>query len=493
MERILIKFNLAKKGIDESRYDLLFVGKYRDRKSVTNRNMLNKKMIGVIDQAIEFDNFDSEIGSLLPINTHNFKKIKKVIILGMGNKNEINITALCRIATTASGHLKKYKKCRTLFLLDIMSETDYLRSFMESVNLGLYEFKKYKGDPVEERRLSVDIYNSKISIKDFRDLIHNSFTVSSAINFARDLVNEPPMFLTPTKLSEYALKISRVSNLNCRIFDGKEIEKMGMGGLNAVSKGSEEPAKFIHIRYKPRNSKKNIAIVGKGITYDTGGLSLKPSDSMRTMKMDMAGAACVLAVMSAISVIKPNIEVNCLVPTTENMPGGKAYKPDDVVNAYNGKSIEIINTDAEGRVCLADALSYAVKLKADEIIDLATLTGACIVGLGPYTAGLITNNQHLGDRILDSANKSAEKIWQLPLDDELKNEIKSDVADIKNAGSRWGGAISAALFLENFVGDTPWAHLDIAGPAFIEKGGTWYPKGGTGFGVRTIINYITNS
>jgi len=378
-------------------------------------------------------------------------------------------------------------------LLDIISETDYLRSFTESINLGLYEFQKYKADSVEERRLSIDMYNSKISINDFKDLIDNSFTVSNAINFARDLVNEPPMFLTPTKLSEYALKISKVSNLKCRIFDAKEIEKMGMGGLNAVSKGSEEPAKFIHIRYKPRSSKKNIAIVGKGITYDTGGLSLKPSDSMRTMKMDMSGAACVLAVMSAISVIKPNVEVNCLVPTTENMPGRKAYKPDDVVYAYNGKSIEITNTDAEGRVCLADALSYAVNLKVDEIIDLATLTGACIVGLGPYTAGLITNNQNLGDRILDSANESAEKIWQLPLDDELKNEIKSDVADIKNAGSRWGGAISAALFLENFVCDTPWAHLDIAGPAFIEKEGSWYPKGGTGFGVRTIINYITNS
>ena len=271
------------------------------------------------------------------------------------------------------------------------------------------------------------------------------------------------------------------------------MKKNGMEAILAVARGSKQPPKFIHMRYKPENTKKKvkkIAVVGKGITFDSGGLCLKPADSMRTMKMDMGGAAVVVGVMKAISKLKPNVEVHGIIPTTENMTGGDAYKPDDVIYAMNGKSIEIINTDAEGRIALSDALSYSVKLKVDEIIDLATLTGACMVGLGSYTAGVMGNNQKLVNSILECAEEIGEKMWQLPLDDELRKEIESTVADVKNVGSRWGGAITAGLFLENFVSNKTWVHIDIAGPTYLDNGNKWYPAGASGFGVRTVVKYL---
>jgi leucyl aminopeptidase len=275
------------------------------------------------------------------------------------------------------------------------------------------------------------------------------------------------------------------------IFDAAEIDKRGMGGIEAVSRGSDEPPRFIHLVYEPkRKTKKSIAIVGKGITFDSGGLCLKPSDSMRGMKMDMAGSAVVLGVMKALARLAPAVRVHGLIAASENMTGAKAYKPDDVIKAYNGKTIEVINTDAEGRIVLSDALSYAVELKADEIVDFATLTGACMVGLGSYTAGVMGNNQKLIDKILSASGRAGEKMWQLPMDDELREEIKSEVADIRNAGSRLGGAITAAMFLEQFVSDVPWVHIDIAGPAYSEKKSALHKIGGTGFGVGTVVQYI---
>jgi leucyl aminopeptidase len=305
------------------------------------------------------------------------------------------------------------------------------------------------------------------------------------------MVNEPPVYMTPSRLADIASVIAGEGGMKCEIFDLDEIKRRGMEGLAAVSKGSSEPPRFIHLSYEPhKKPRATLAVVGKGITFDSGGLCLKPADSMRTMKMDMAGAAAVLGIMKAIARLKPPVKVHGLISSCENMTGPGAYKPDDVIRAYNGKTIEVINTDAEGRIVLSDALSYAVHLKVDEIIDLATLTGACMVGLGTYTAGLMGNNQKLIDRIKKAADSAGEKIWQLPMDEELRPEIKSEVADMKNAGSRWGGAITAAMFLENFVGDTEWAHIDIAGPAYNEKESTWNPKGGTGFGVRTLVSYI---
>ncbi len=357
---------------------------------------------------------------------------------------------------------------------------------------GGYEFNKYKTDSKSKKKLKkIFFVSKKIKQSSFKEEIRRSKVLSDSIKLARDLVNEPPVSVTPTKLAEVAVEIAEKGNLGCEIFDRAQIEKIGMGGIEAVSRGSDVPPRFIHLTYEPkRKPKKTIAIVGKGITFDSGGLCLKPADSMRTMKMDMAGSAVVLGVMKALPELLPSVRVHGLISASENMTGAKAYKPDDVIKAYNGKTIEVINTDAEGRIVLSDALSYAVELGVDEIVDLATLTGACMVGLGSYTAGVMGNDQKLAQRILRASERAGEKMWQLPMDDELREEIKSSVADMKNAGSRMGGAITAAMFLEQFVSNVPWVHIDIAGPAYSEKKSSLRKVGGTGFGVSTIVEYI---
>jgi len=360
--------------------------------------------------------------------------------------------------------------------------------------LGTYEFNKYKSNNDDSSSTTDTKYNfiwSKLNQKDFDDSLGKATGIAEATCFTRDLVNEPPDTMTPTRLAELAKGIADENGLECEIFNNVDIRQKGMGGLYAVSKGSLEDPRFIHLTYKPKKkARKTVAIVGKGITFDSGGLCLKPADYMKTMKMDMGGSAVVLGVMKVISLLKPSVKVHALISASENMTGGGAYKPDDVVTALNGKTIEVVNTDAEGRIVLSDALSYAVNLGVEEIVDLATLTGACIVALGNYTAGVMGNNQLVVNKILKAANTVGEKVWQLPMDEELRKDINSDIADVKNVGSRYGGAITAAMFLENFVDDTPWAHIDIAGPTFIEKGGEFYPKGATGFGVQTILQYL---
>ena len=269
---------------------------------------------------------------------------------------------------------------------------------------------------------------------------------------------------------------------------------MGMGAFLGVAIGSEQPPKFVHMAYHPgRRPRKKIAIIGKGITFDSGGLDLKPADGMLRMKNDMSGAAAVLAVMRALPALAPPVEVHAVIAATENMVSGKAQRPGDIVRAMNGVTIEIGNTDAEGRLTLADALAYAAtRIKPDEMVDLATLTGACVVALGPLCAGLLANNQSLADRVKSAADLVGERVWQLPMIDEYKEGLKSDVADINNVGPRGGGAITAGIFMKEFAGDVPWVHLDIAGPAFSDNDLPLGPKGGTGFGVRTLLAYLTD-
>jgi leucyl aminopeptidase len=278
-----------------------------------------------------------------------------------------------------------------------------------------------------------------------------------------------------------------------RVFERAECQRMGMGAFLGVAQGSEQPPKFIHLRYAPPGRpRRRIAVIGKGITFDSGGLDLKSADGMQRMKNDMSGAAVVLGVLRALPALRPPLEVHGIIAATENMPSGSAFRPGDVLRAMNGTTIEVGNTDAEGRLTLADALCYAgERVKADEVIDLATLTGACVVALGPLCSGLMANDQALADRILKAAGDAGERVWQLPLIDEYREHIKSDVADLNNTGPRGGGAINAGLFLREFAGARPWAHLDIAGPAFVEKDTPLGPKGATGVVVRTLLTYLT--
>ena len=306
------------------------------------------------------------------------------------------------------------------------------------------------------------------------------------MTFARNLANEPAEFATPSELASTAQDLG----IETKIYNREECEKMGMGAFLAVGRGSAEEPKFIHMKYTVPNPKKRIAIIGKGICFDSGGLDIKPASSMATMKDDMSGAACVLGVMSIIRELNPQVEVHGIIAACENMPGGKAYKPGDILTAKNGKTIEVDNTDAEGRLTLADALCYACELGVDEVIDLATLTGACMVALGTHAAGIMGNDETLVKNLIDTAKRSGENFWELPLWEEYFEGLKSDVADMKNSGNRWGGASSAGMFLKQFVKDVKWAHIDIAGTAFLEKPQKEFISGATGAGVRTLLKYI---
>jgi len=316
-------------------------------------------------------------------------------------------------------------------------------------------------------------------------------TYASAVCFARDLVNRAPSDKTPRRLADLAEAL-KGSGVSVTVMDKAACDSMGMGAFLGVAAGSEQPPKFIHLTYTPARPKKRVAVIGKGVTFDAGGLDLKTAEGMLRMKDDMSGAAAVLGLMRALPKLAPSVEVHGLIAATENMPSGSAIRPGDVLRAMNGTTIEIGNTDAEGRLTLADALCYAREhVKPDEMIDMATLTGACVVALGPLCSGLLANDHALAGRLLHAAGAAGESVWRLPLIDEYREGLKSEVADLNNVGPRGGGAITAALFLKEFAGDTPWAHLDIAGPAFTERDTPLAPKGATGVAVRTILTYLT--
>jgi leucyl aminopeptidase len=333
--------------------------------------------------------------------------------------------------------------------------------------------------------------------REARDGMRRGESFALATSFARDLINVPANDLYPTDLARAATELGNESRIEVKVFEQAECKKMGMGAFLGVAAGSEQPPKFIHMTYSPSGrpaagrKRKKIVLIGKGITFDSGGLDLKPPDGMLRMKYDMAGAAAVLGIMRALPALKPVAEVHGLIAATENMPSGSAVRPGDVLRAMNGTTIEIGNTDAEGRLTLADGLCYAnTTIGADEIIDMATLTGACVIALGQLCSGLMANNQPLANRLMKAAEAAGERLWQLPLIDEYRDNLKSEVADLNNVGPRGGGAITAGLFLKEFAGRTPWAHLDIAGPAFTEKDLPLAPKGATGFAVRTILTYL---
>jgi leucyl aminopeptidase len=316
--------------------------------------------------------------------------------------------------------------------------------------------------------------------------------VAESQNFARDLINEPSNRMTPTIMAERAKKMAADVGLKCEVMDGDKIRQLKMGAFWGVSQGSDEPPALIVLRYEPQGAPKDVhlGLVGKGVTFDTGGISIKPADGMEKMKYDMAGAATMIGAMRAIALLKPKVKVTAIILATENMPSGKAQKPGDVQIAMSGKSIEIINTDAEGRLILADGLAYARQLGCTHLVDAATLTGAVVVALGYVNAGIFASTDDMYERF-EKANKLAgEKMWRLPLDDEYKENLKSNIADMVNAGSRYGGAIFAAMFLKEFSEDTPWIHLDIAGTAWMEDNKPWIAKGPTGIALRSLVEFV---
>ncbi len=443
------------------------------------------------------EGFDGKFGKMYLLPTYGKIAAEKVLLVGLGKNKDFTPNRLRELSA------KIIKKCRKMGnakkVISVLHGAGIggydpeicARMITEGTLIGSYSFDKYKTEKSSKKVdefVIVDMVEE--NCKKAKAGIKKGKIIGSALNFARDLSNEQPAYATPSKLAEIAQSFK---DLDVKVYDKEEIEKMGMGAFLGVARGSSQPPKFIHMHYKGSNQKliqRKIAIIGKGICFDSGGLDIKPPSSMLNMKDDMSGAAAVLGVMSVLKDLKPNCEVHGIIAACENMPGCSAYKPGDVLTAKNGKTIEVDNTDAEGRLTLADALCYACELDVDEVIDIATLTGACVVALGSAASGIMGNHQPTIDKLIKCANSGGEKMWQLPMFDEYKESLQSDVADMRNTGSRMGGAQIAGIFLQNFVKKVHWAHIDVAGTAFLDKPQNEFPKGATGAGVRTLINYL---
>ena len=449
--------------------DLLVVSMFEGEK--TSCELANK-------YAVDEDKFEGKFGETYLLPTYGQEVYRKVLVLGLGKKEEFNPNKMREASAKAIKKAMQIEAKTVAFSLDGI-EFDYSEQFTMGALIADYSFDKYKSEKKDKKVKEVYVQANEA-------MVRKAEKIAAAMSFARNLANEPAQFATPSELAAIACDLG----LETKIYDREECEHMGMGAFLAVAKGSAQEPKFIHMKYSVENPKKRIAIIGKGITFDSGGLDIKPPSSMLTMKDDMSAAACVLGVMSVIKEFNPQVEVHGIIAACENMPGCSAYKPGDILTAKNGKTIEIDNTDAEGRLTLADALCYACELGVDEVVDLATLTGACMVALGTAAAGIMGNNDEFVSKLIDTAQRSGERYWKLPLWDDYFESLKSDIADMKNTGSRWGGASTAGCFLQKFVKDVKWAHIDIAGTAFLEKPQHEFIKGATGAGVRTLLNYI---
>ena len=449
--------------------DLLVVSMFEGEK--TSCELANK-------YAVDEDKFEGKFGETYLLPTYGQEVYRKVLVLGLGKKEEFNPNKMREASAKAIKKAMQIEAKTVAFSLDGI-EFDYSEQFTMGALIADYSFDKYKSEKKDKKVKEVYVQANET-------MVRKAEKIAAAMSFARNLANEPAQYATPTELAAIACDLG----LETKIYDREECEHMGMGAFLAVAKGSAQEPKFIHMKYSVENPKKRIAIIGKGITFDSGGLDIKPPSSMLTMKDDMSAAACVLGVMSVIKEFNPQVEVHGIIAACENMPGCSAYKPGDILTAKNGKTIEVDNTDAEGRLTLADALCYACELGVDEVVDLATLTGACMVALGTAAAGIMGNDDEFVSKLIDTAQRSGERYWKLPLWEDYFESLKSDIADMKNTGSRWGGASTAGCFLEKFVKDVKWAHIDIAGTAFLDKPQHEFIKGATGAGVRTLLNYI---
>jgi leucyl aminopeptidase len=426
---------------------------------------------------------------------HTFGKIpaKMVAVAGLGRGQDFNIDKIRRVTGHFCRELRKLN-CRKVATVlhgagaGGLESRASAKAITEGTLLGLYSFTRYKRPEYEDIEELLIVAGQEQEVPALEAAVAEAKVLAQATNLSRDMVNEPANYMTPSRMAEIAGEIAGKHHLEIEIFDRDDMEALGMGALLGVAKGSNQPPKLIRLAYKgDGDSKQAFGFLGKGITFDSGGISIKPSEGMDEMKGDMAGAAAVMTALGAIAQLKPKINVTAIIPATENLPSGTALKPGDILKAMNGKTIEVISTDAEGRLILADALSYACRFGLSPLIDLATLTGACRVALGMLYAGVFGNDRRLVDKVLKAADQTGERMWHMPMAEEYKEQNKSDIADIKNSGNRYGGAITAALFLAEFVDNTPWVHLDIAGPRLSSKETGYTVKGATGFGVRTLV------
>lgn len=491
---------------DISEYDgdlLIFFAAQKEDESIECDSRI-KKLIQPLVKCKDFLANEQEYVVLYPSNTAKEKslKAKRIVVFGLGKKeqqkDEYGISEMFRAIGGALSQL-----CEKMKVTDVMIDGGrsfgyslemFAESLMEGLVLGDYRFVKYKNEDKDKPfypGLKKIRFVAREKIRALREGAKKGAQAAIAACSARDMANEPGNGWTASHFAKHAEHLAKQYDLECNILDKAKIKRLGMGGIIAVNQGSSEPPKLVILEYIPEKKGKTIMLVGKGLTFDSGGVSIKPSAGMQDMKYDMCGGAAVLAAMQAIAESKPAVHVVALIPATDNMPGGAALKPGDVITHYNGITSEIISTDAEGRLILADAIAYGIKqYKPNCVVDVATLTGAVIMGLGHHYTGILGNDDKLVEELIEAGRKSGEPLWRLPLGKEYTKQIESKVADIKNTGGRPAGTITAAAFLEKFVGDVAWAHLDIAGTAwdFTEK--SYIPKGPSGIAVRTLVNFV---
>ena len=461
---------------------------------------MDKALDGAITQLIASGEIKGKSGELTLVHSLGKIPAKRVIVAGLGKQAQFNVDSIRRVSAEACrfARSKAAKRVATIVHgggVGGIEPEKAGQAITEGAILGLYRFRKHMSKEPEngdvQEFLIIERDEAKLAqLEKGRDV---GRVTAESVTFARDMINEPANFMTPSVMADIARKLADECGLELTVLERAQMKELGMGGLLGVSQGSHQDPKFIVMSYRgDAGSRKTVGLVGKGITFDSGGISLKPAEDMGDMKGDMAGGATVMATIRAVGKLKPRINVTAVIPATENLPGGSALKPGDVITAMNGKTIEIISTDAEGRLILADALSYAVKNGLSPVVDVATLTGAVRVALGDVTVGAFGNNEEFSKKVMAAAGEAGERMWQMPMFEEYKEQYKSEVADVKNTGGRYGGAITAAQFVGEFVGDTPWVHLDIAGTSLLSKEKGHVVKGATGVTVRTLINLVMN-
>jgi leucyl aminopeptidase len=465
---------------------------------------------GVLAEIAKSESFEGKSGQSIVVHTHGRLPAKRILVVGGGTRSEFTNPHIRDVTAAVAQAANKAGAASVGFLLPTFGanrEPLLIQLAAEGVRLGTYKFGRYLTGDDHKRPMALksfgiftDAKGKKPTVgqaKMFAAAISRGTQIAEAVNHARDLINEPAAAITPVALAADAMAIAKKhkGSLTVTVLDAKKCEELGMGMFLAVGRGSDQEPRFIHMTYKPeKKPKKKVCFIGKGITFDSGGYSLKPSQAMEDMKVDMSGAAAVISAMDAIASLGSEYEVHAVAACCENLVSGRAYKLGDVLVSMDGTTVEINNTDAEGRLTLGDAITYArTKIQPDELFDFATLTGACMVALGPYTAGVMSDHESLIRGWMATAERTGEDMWRLPLNARLREQLKSPIADMRNTGDRFGGAITAGLFLKTFAKDTPWVHVDIAGPASLSTTRPSQPKGGTGFAVSTIVEYATRS
>jgi leucyl aminopeptidase len=476
--------------------DLLAYPVFEEETTGASLDSLNKITRGAVSAVLSSGEFKPELHKTCRIFKPAGLKARHLLLVGAGKKDQFSPARLREVAGVAVRSAKSCAAAKAALLCRGGHPAGQAsRLAAEGALYANYESDIYKTRDREQKEIEafLILLEGKAARADVADAIRRGIILGEATNLARTLSNEPANILTPSQFAARALVVAKESGLTARVMEQEEMEKLGMHALLAVSRGSDEPPKLIVLQTHENLEKRRgpiYALIGKGVTFDSGGISIKPSEKMEEMKADMSGGAAVLGAMSALARLKPRHPVIGLIPAVENLPSGKATKPGDVVKSYLGKTVEIINTDAEGRLILADALAHARKLGATNLIDVATLTGAVVIALGRVNAGVMGTDQKTIDRLRANGSLTGEKFWQLPLDDEYRKAIRSDIADIKNIGDGTAGTITAAKFLQEFAEDTPWVHLDIAAMDLDKDGRPFACKGGTGFGVRTLVGLL---